>query len=138
MLAACKPAEGPGEVAAAASEPVFERAWIRSIPPGMKMTAGYGVLKNDTGEPIELVSFSSPSFHSVSLHVSKEVDGVNRMTEVESLPVQPGESVEMMPGGYHFMLMGPRASMVPGQQVRLEMTTVTGEVYAYDVSVENR
>ena len=137
-LTACKPSEAPEPATAQVSQPVFERAWIRSLPPGMKMTAGFGVLSNSTAEPIELVSFASPTFQSVTLHITEEVDGVSGMREVESLALQPGETVEMMPGGYHLMLMGPRQSMAPGNQVLIQMTSAAGQTYEFEVSVENR
>jgi len=138
VLTACKPADAPEAAAVQAAEPVFERAWIRSLPPGIKMTAGFGVFTNKTDEAIELVSFASPTFQSVTLHVTEEVDGVSGMKEVESLALQPGETVEMMPGGYHLMLMGPRQSMSPGNQVLIQMTSAAGQTYEFEVSVENR
>ena len=137
-LTACKPAEAPEADVAQAAEPVFKRAWVRSLPPGMKMTAGFGVLTNGTDKAIELVSFASPSFQSVSLHLSQEIDGVSSMTGVDSLTLQPGETVEMMPGGYHLMMMGPRQSMSPGNQVLIQMTSAAGQTFEYEVSVENR
>lgn len=137
-LTACKPSEAPEATTAQAPQPVFERAWIRSLPPGMKMTAGFGVLTNSTAEAIELVSFASPTFQSVSLHITEEVDGVSGMRELESLAMQPGETVEMMPGGYHLMLMGPRQSMAPGNQVLIQMTSSAGQTFEFEVSVENR
>ena len=137
-LAACKPADAPEEAAAQPAEPVFKRAWVRSLPPGMKMTAGFGVLTNETDKAIELVSFASPTFQSVSLHQTQEIDGVSKMAGVDSLTLQPGETVEMLPGGYHLMMMGPRQSMAPGNQVLIQMTSAAGQTFEYEVAVENR
>ena len=67
------------------------------------MTAGFGVLKNETAQAIEFTGFRSPAFRDVSLHETVVADGVSRMQEVESLALAPGETVELAPGGYHLM-----------------------------------
>jgi copper(I)-binding protein len=129
VLSACKPA---------ATEPVFEEAWIRSLPPGVKMTAGFGVLKNETAQDIEITGFSSPAFRDVSLHETVVIEGVSKMQKVESLAVASGESVELAPGGYHLMLMLPKASISPGRTIPLEITAADGRTFTFDVPVENR
>ena len=141
-LTACKPADAPEP----APEPetaqpaglVFERGWIRSLPPGMKMTAGFGVLTNKTAEAIELVSFASPTFQVVELHMTEEKNGFAGMKRLDSMTVQPGEKAELMPGGYHLMLMGPKQSMAPGSQVLIQMTSTSGQTFEFEVAVENR
>jgi copper(I)-binding protein len=130
-FAACQPAESP-------TEPDLEDAWIRAMPPGMKMTAGFGTLSNVTDEKIAVESFSSPQFREISLHLSEVVNGVSRMNEVESLSLCAGESLEMAPGGYHLMLMGPLANIGVGQMVELEISTADGRVFHYNVPVEKR
>lgn len=128
-LSACQPP---------ATEPVFEEAWIRSLPPGMKMTAGFGTLKNETAQDIEFNGFSSPAFRDVSLHETVMVDDVSKMQEVETLTVASGESVELAPGGYHLMLMMPKASISPGRTIPVEMTAADGRTFTFDVPVEKR
>lgn len=131
LLGACQPAEIP-------TEPVLSDAWVRSLPPGMKMTAAFGTLENVTAEKIDIESFTSPTFSSVSLHLSETVDGVSRMREIESYSLSAGESLEMAPGGYHLMLMGPLANIGVGQMVELEISTADGRVFHYNVPVEKR
>jgi copper(I)-binding protein len=120
------------------SEPVFQDAWVRPVPPGMKMTAGFGTLRNPGSEDLVLTSFSSPSFSDVSLHRTERVDGVSKMREVHELPVPPGESVKLEPGGYHLMLMMPATEVVPGQVITLSMTASGGQSFRFDVPVERR
>ena len=104
----------------------FEAAWIRAMPPGMKMTAGYGRFRNTGTEAVELVSFSSPQFGEVSLHRTDIVDGVSRMREVTALSIAPGEIFELEPGGYHLMLMVPATPIAEGQRVTLQVTARDG------------
>jgi len=117
---------------------VFADAWIRAMPAGMGMTAAFGRLTNTGATELELVSFSSPSFGSVSLHRSERVDGVSRMREVDSLRLDAGQTLELAPGGYHLMLMSPTASIAPGEEVPVEMTGAGGERFRFRVPVERR
>jgi len=113
----------------------FNEAWVRAMPPGMKMTAGFGKLVNLEATAVEIVSFSSPMFADVSLHRTELVDGVSKMREVPVLAIAAGETVELAPGGYHLMLMMPSADLGPGQAVTVEMKTVDGRVFSFDLPV---
>ena len=68
----------------------FEDAWVRPLPPGMKMTAAFGKIKNPGSEAIELVSFSSPFFGDVSLHRTELVDGGSKRREGPMLAIPAG------------------------------------------------
>lgn len=131
LLAACKPAEVP-------TEPVFENAWIRPAPPGMKMTAGFGTIHNVTEHAIDIESFSSPTLGDVSLHRTESVGGVSRMKEMGIFSLAPGSSLVMEPGGYHLMIMMPRMQVVQGRPVTLEVHTSDGQTFTYEVPVEKR
>jgi copper(I)-binding protein len=74
----------------------FDKAWVRALPPGMGMTAGFGTLINSGAEPIEITAFSSPQFAEVSLHRTEIVDGVSRMREVPDCGSRP-ETVNWRP-----------------------------------------
>jgi copper(I)-binding protein len=116
----------------------FDSAWVRALPPGMGMTAGFGTLINSGAEPIEITAFSSPQFAEVSLHRTETVDGVSRMREVPALRVEAGASVELAPGGYHLMLMKPSVLLEAGQAVTLHFTTAEGSDFQFEVPVERR
>jgi copper(I)-binding protein len=116
----------------------FDGAWIRDMPPGMKMTAGFGQLRNSGTETIELVTFSSPEFGSVSLHRTVMVDGMSRMREVPSLSIAAGETIELAPGGFHLMLMTPAGPASPDQTISVDMTASDGHVFHFQVPVERR
>lgn len=116
----------------------FADAWIRAVPPGMGMTAGFGTLRNDGKADIVLTAFSSPEFADVSLHRTEEVDGVSRMRSVPSLTVPAGAEVELAPGGYHLMLMKPLRALEASQSVTVRMTAEDGRAFAFEVSVERR
>jgi copper(I)-binding protein len=129
----------PADGLAAAEQPLtFDGAWVRALPPGIGMTAGFGMLINSGAESIEITAFSSPQFAEVSLHRTEIVDGVSHMREVPTLRVEAGASVELAPGGYHLMLMKPAAALAPGQSVTVRMTAADGRDFEFAVPVERR
>jgi copper(I)-binding protein len=139
LLIACQEqAEESAPVSAPVAAPVFEDAWVRAMPPGAKMTAAYGVLRNESDAAVTLDAFASASFRDVSLHRTEQVDGVARMREVESVTLQPGERLQLEPGGYHLMLMGPTAPLAIGATVPIEMAAEDGRSFHFEVSVERR
>lgn len=116
----------------------FENAWIRALPPGMGMTAGFGIFRNFDAESIDLTEFFSPEFADVSLHRTEIVDGVSRMVEVPILHIDAGASVELAPGGYHLMLMKPAVPVAAGGAVTLVARTADGREYRFEVPVLRR
>lgn len=130
LVAACK-SEVP-------TEPVFENAWIRPAPPGMKMTAGFGTIHNVTEHAIDIESFSSPMLGDITLHRTESVGGVSRMKEMGVFSLAPGSSLVMEPGGYHLMIMMPGIRVVQGKPVTLEVHTSDGQTFSYEVPVEKR
>ena len=129
---------GSCTIAFAEQELTFDAAWIRAMPPGMKMTAAFGRLHNADTETIELTAFASPQFGDVSLHRTELVEGVSRMREITSLSIGTGETIELAPGGYHLMLMQPAGLLAVGQTVTVEMTSSDGRSFDFDVPVERR
>lgn len=125
-------------VAAAEQDLTFEAAWIRAMPPVMKMTAGFGRLHNTGSRTIELTTFASPQFGDVSLHRTELVDGVSRMREVTSLSIAAGQTVELVPGGYHLMLMMPVVPLAESGRVTLDMRAADGRVFRFELPVERR
>ncbi len=123
---------------AAAQDLMFEDAWIRAVPPGMGMTAGFGTVRNASSADIEIKAFASPEFGEVTLHRTEQSEGMSRMREIPSLQVPAASEVELAPGGYHLMLMQPLADLRDGQIVTLEMTAAEGRIYRFEVPVRRR
>ncbi len=93
---------------AAPLPPLVARNVVVTRPmPGMKMSAGYLSLNNNTNTPIRVTRVSSPQFASVELHESTIEDGVARMREIPELVIPPRAAVTLERGGKHLMLMKP-------------------------------
>ena len=126
--------------AAASGNPtlVFEEAWVRAMPPGMRMTAAFGLLRNPGDGEIVINGFSSPDFGDVSLHLSETVDGVSRMRELPELRIGPGESLRLEPGGLHLMLMMPAGERPADRPVTVRLRRDDGTVFEFALPVERR
>ena len=80
-------------VTATAAEclPVAKAAWIRLPPVAMPMMGGFARIENPCKATVSIVGAESLAFDDVSLHETREENGVSRMREVTALPVAPGK-----------------------------------------------
>lgn len=84
----------------------FEKPWVRLLPPTMMHTAGYVTIKNSADTQDKLLAVWSPTVNSVSVHQTKEVDGLFTMLAADNVVISPKGELKMQPGGYHIMIMG--------------------------------
>ncbi len=106
--------------------PQVKDGWIRLVPGGMPMHAGFGRIDNACPMPATIVSASSPAYASVELHESKVVDGINRMRQLPELRITPEGAATLKPGGLHLMLMQPKAPLKEGSRVAIEFKLKDG------------
>lgn len=111
---------------AAECAPRVRDGWIRLVPGGMPMHAGFGRIENPCPMPANVVSARSPAYGSVELHETRIVDGVSRMRAVPTLRIAPDGAAVLKPGGLHLMLMQPTATLKPGSKVAIEFSTGDG------------
>jgi len=123
--------------ATAAGRLVVEQAWIRAAPPGAMMLAGYASLRNAGDSALTVTGAASADFAEVSIHLSVEENGVERMQPLGHIDIAPGASVEFAPGGRHFMLMQPRRDLKVGDKVKIHIDTEAGDGAAAEFSVRN-
>ncbi|UHQ18566.1 copper chaperone PCu(A)C [Lysobacter sp. KIS68-7] len=108
--------------------PVVREGWIRLVPGGMPMHAGFGRIENKCAMPATIVGARSPAYDSAELHETKIVDGVNRMRAVPELRIAPDDAAVLKPGGLHLMLMDPHAPLKVGSKVVIEFPLQDGRV----------
>ena len=80
---------------------------IRAPMPGMKMSAGYLTLRNNSDADITITKVTSPQFGAVELHETRIEGEVSRMVALDAVTVPAGSTVSFAPGGKHLMLMRP-------------------------------
>lgn len=106
---------------AQAAELSVEKPWARATAGRAETGAAYVTLKGGDGAD-SLIAAASPVAESVELHTHLEEDGVMRMRQVPSIPVGPGEKVELKPGGLHIMLIGLKGPLKEGKRFPLTLT----------------
>jgi copper(I)-binding protein len=94
-------------------------AWIKNLPPAVPVRAGYMTIYNPQSKAASIVGLRSESFASVEVHRTLMQDGMMRMEAVPELTVNPGETVQLAPGGLHLMLMQPVEPTRPGEVHRI-------------------
>ena len=116
----------------------LDNGWVRGMPPGTNMTAAYGRFINSGADTIEITSFESDSFASVSLHQTMVEDGTSRMKELMHWSIEPGAAAVLEPGGLHLMLMQATRKIVVGSTVELSLISISGQGYHFTLKVEAR
>jgi periplasmic copper chaperone A len=109
-------------------------AWIRPAPPGVDRRAAYVTLRNSGTETCRMMSVSSPSFRSVSIHRTQIVDGIARMRRLGEVEIAPGGMLSMAPGGIHLMLMGRPPD--PQAPIELDVTFSDGDHLPIELRLE--
>ncbi|MGI9237796.1 MAG: copper chaperone PCu(A)C [Woeseiaceae bacterium] len=101
--------------------------------PGMKMSAAYLSLTNNSNEVIRITHAVSQHYESVQLHESTIEDGVARMRAIPVLEIPAGATVILQRGGKHLMLMRPTG---PADTVSLKFMDGDDLLLAIDAAVE--
>lgn len=102
---------------------VVEKPFSRATPGGAKVGVGYMTIVNKGATADRLVSASSPAASKVEVHEMKMEGGVMKMRELAGgVPVEPGKSSALVPGGNHLMLMGLKAPLKEGDKVPVTLT----------------
>lgn len=121
------PAEVDGLVVSHAMSPV--------AAPGIKTSAVYFTLKNDSSIDCDLVAVESPAFAMAHIHKTAMADGLMTMEPVAQLTIPHGEHVTFAPGSLHVMLMGAKATFKPGDRFMLTLRFGSGTELEVPVDV---
>ena len=118
---------GGGEGSSGTGGISVEGAWVRAMPAlsdsdgSGGRSAVYLHLKNVGDSTVWLVGGSTPVAAAVEVHESRMEGDVMRMRQMENLPLPPGETIELSPGGLHLMLLGLTRSLLDGEEVELTL-----------------
>ncbi|MDZ7783080.1 MAG: copper chaperone PCu(A)C [Halioglobus sp.] len=107
--------------------PELTGAWVRALPPTQSVTAAYLTVSNTGDTDLVVTGATADVAGAVEIHTSREVDGMLRMEQLQSLRIAAGEAVELAPGGAHLMLLDLERMPAPGQSVRLCLQLASGE-----------
>jgi hypothetical protein len=112
----------------------IRRPWAR---PGSEMpgqAAGFFVVTNTGEVPDRLVAARSPAAETIEIHAIKVVGGdIGMRRRDDGLVVAPGVTLTLQPRGYHLLLTGVGAPLVPG--ARLPVTLVFERAGSLDIEL---
>lgn len=112
---------------------VISDAWVRANAPGQSVGAAYMTLTSS--QDSNLFQVKSPVASSVEIHSMSVKNGVMKMRELETLPLQAGKPEKLAPGGFHLMLFDLKEQLKAGGTVTLTLSfkDKVGEVSHQDV-----
>ena len=93
----------------------IEHVWSRATPVSANVGAGYLRITNTGPTPDRLLSGKSDMANRIEVHEMAMDGSIMTMRQLaDGLTVQPGQSVELKPGGFHLMLMGLKDPLKEG------------------------
>ena len=100
----------------------ISQAWSRATPGGAKVASGYMTIKNDGSTADRLIGGGSDAAAKVEVHEMATKNGVMTMREVEGgLPIAPGGTVKLAPGGFHLMLVDVKKPLKQGDKIAVTL-----------------
>ncbi len=76
---------------------------VRKPPPGLKITAAYGLIKNNSPKDLFLVSIDS-TWGQIEIHQTKMVAGMMEMNAIKRLKIPSHSQVRFKSGSLHLMI----------------------------------
>ena len=101
-----------------AGDLVITQAWSRATPGGAKIAGGFLTIENKGAAPDRLTAVSGDVAGKVEIHEMAMNNGVMTMRPLDKgLPIEPGKTVKLAPGGLHLMLMDLKSPLKQGDKV---------------------
>jgi copper(I)-binding protein len=103
--------------AAASDRFTFSDVQLRATVAGISNSAAYLRITNNDVSDDRLIAAKAVFAKRVEIHSMEMDNGVMRMRAINGgLFIAAGDSVTLVPGGLHFMLMGLNTDLPPGSQ----------------------
>ncbi len=101
---------------------IVSDAWIRELPPGSSVTAGYMMIENLGNTDDKLTGINSTFAGHAGIHTTQIDDnGIARMEMLDELIIPAGTKVVLEPGGKHIMLTDITQPVKKGDALKLEL-----------------
>ena len=114
---------------------LVSEAWIRAMPPSVKMTGAYLTIENATGAELVLTSAATTVARSVQIHRMEQVGEVMKMKEIGELRIPAGERAVLAPKGFHLMLIDLLRPLKEGETIPLVLNFAGGATMTVDAVV---
>ena len=92
--------------------------WMREPPGAATAAGGYMTITNEGRTADRLLAVEGDAAARIEVHEMSNADGVMRMRQLDrGLALEPGQTIELKPGGYHVMFMGLKQPASAGQSI---------------------
>ena len=122
--------EMPAAVELTAGDLSLTGAFTRATLPNAPVAGGFLDITNNGAGDDRLISAVSPIAMVTQIHEMAMEGDVMKMRELpEGLVIRAGETVHLMPGGYHVMFMDLTGPLAEGETIKVRLNfEVAGEV----------
>lgn len=119
FISGCSSSDSDADSSAAGELSVSD-AWVKATD-GV-MTGAFGIITNETGEEVAIVSATTSASDKTELHETVEQDGQAIMqVKPGGFTIPAGESFTLEPGGNHVMIMGLEEPIKAGDEVTVTL-----------------
>lgn len=118
----------------------IETPMLRATAPNAPVAGGFLKIENTgtTDDVLIEAAITDAVASRVELHTMEMKDGVMSMFEVEGgIELPAGETVTLMPGGLHIMLMGLQQPLVAGESYEVTLTFAQSGQITLDMPVKD-
>ncbi|MDA0148101.1 copper chaperone PCu(A)C [Vibrio sp. LaRot3] len=112
-----------------------EKAYAKATIPGIKVSSGYFSLTNLGDKPLRFVGVETPAVKHTEFHRMFMRDSKMAMRKVDYIEVEPNQTFELTPGGYHLMFMGVQQQLKPNTSLQLTLIEESGQRYDFDMPI---
>lgn len=95
---------------------------IRLTPPGLKVTAMFLKIVNNTDKDLKLQKASGEFAETFELHTMDMAHGKMKMRAVDSIDLKKKSTTELKSGGYHIMIFGLKQPLKDGEVHKVKLT----------------
>lgn len=115
---------------------VASETWAKAAESGM--SAAFGVLHNDSDQPLALHQVSNALGDEIQIHETRGSGHDMSMAQLDGdLVIEPGQDLVLAPGGNHFMFMDLKRPLLAARSVRLQLEFADGSSAEVDFPIRN-
>lgn len=120
---------------AAGAEPRIEAEWARASITADRPGVAYMTLVNTGDAPVTVTDAATPVAGRAEFHRTVRDGEIMGMKPVDTIRVGAGETVTLMPGGLHIMLMELERALKEGGRFPLTLTLADGRRLETEIPV---
>ena len=114
----------------------IEEAWARPALIGENSAIYFRITSHDRDDSL-MSANASPAINTELHHSIRDDNGTMKMEPPDRIELPKNEAVELIPGGFHVMLMGLTEDLYSGDMVSLQLVFENHDEIKIDVPVQD-